>query len=232
MGAQVSWWMGSSNTTHTPKMRAALDGFTVTAYRCPSTQLPKFRDISNARMMVGSYVMIAGSNLHDSTDRRGANGGHCSSGGMFPGSVARRFGECSDGTSNTFMLCEQSHWIANQKNTFRTAFETSGPWMGVKNSRLPAGDGTWSMTGSHDTSGVNTDMRCYGMTTLRDGPNPRGTASYMNAVSCNTPLSSAHPGGVQSVLADGAVRFLTDNINLNTLKWLADRDDGAAIGDF
>jgi hypothetical protein len=151
---------------------------------------------------------------------------------MFPGSVARRFGECSDGTSNTFMLCEQSNWIAGQKNNFRTAFETSGPWMGVKNSRLPAGDGTWSMTGAHDTSGINTDMRCYGMTTLRDGPNPRGTASYMNAVSCNTPLSSAHPGGVQAVLADGSVRFLTDNVNLVTMKNLADRDDGNTIGDF
>jgi hypothetical protein len=75
-------------------------------------------------------------------------------------------------------------------------------------------------------------MRSYAMTTLRDAPNPRGTASYMGSVNCNTPLNSAHPGGVQSVLADGSVRFLTDNINLNTLKWLADRDDGAALGDF
>jgi hypothetical protein len=54
----------------------------------------------------------------------------------------------------------------------------------------------------------------------------------MNAVSCNTPLSSAHPGGVQAVLADGAVRFLTDNVNLVTMKNLADRDDGNTIGDF
>jgi hypothetical protein len=151
---------------------------------------------------------------------------------MFPGSVARRFGECTDGTSNTFMLCEQSNWIAGQKNNFRTAFETSGPWMGVKNSRLPSGDGTWSTSGGHDTSGTNTDMRSYAMTTVRDAPNPRGTASYMNAVCCNTPLSSAHPGGVQSVLADGAVRFIIDNVNLVTLKSLADRDDGNTIGDF
>jgi prepilin-type N-terminal cleavage/methylation domain-containing protein len=232
MGAQVSWWMGSSNTTHTPRMRAALDAYTVTAYRCPSSQLPKFRDINGARMMVGSYVLIAGSNLHDSTDRRGADGGHCSGGGIFPGSVARRFGEVTDGTSNTFMLCEQSNWVAGQINNFRTAFETSGPWMGVKNTRIPSGDGTWSITGAHDTATVGADMRSYAMTTIRDAPNPRGVANYMGAVRCNTPLSSAHPGGVQSVLADGSVRYVTDNINLTTLKYLADRDDGNAIGDF
>jgi prepilin-type N-terminal cleavage/methylation domain-containing protein len=232
MGAQVSWWMGSSNATHTPKMRAALDAFLVNGYRCPSSQFPKFRDIAGARMMVPGYVMIAGSNQHDSTDRRGVNGGHCSGGGIFPGSVARRFGEVTDGTSNTFMLCEQSNWIAGRKNEFRTAFETSGPWMGVKNYRIPSGDGTWSVTGAHDSNTLNADMRSYAMTTVRDAPNPKGVAAYTGAVNCNTPLSSAHPGGVQAVLADGSVRFVTDNINLLTLKNLADRDDGNAIGDF
>jgi Protein of unknown function (DUF1559) len=232
MGSQVSWWMGSANTTHTPKMRAALDGYMINAYRCPSSQFPKFRDVADSRQMVPGYVMIAGSNLHDSTDRRGANGGHCSAGGIFPGNIARRFGEVTDGTSNTMMLGEQSNWVANQKGTFRTAFEPSGPWMGVKNSRLPAGDGTWSSTGAHDTGALNTDMRSYAMTTLRDAPNPKGTAAYMGNVNCNTPLVSAHPGGVESVLADGSVRFLTDAINLSTYKNLADRDDGNPLGDF
>jgi hypothetical protein len=232
MGAQVSWWMGSSNATHTPRMREALDAFTVNAYRCPSSQFPKFRDIAGARMMVPSYVMIAGSNLHETTDRRGQNGGHCSGGGMFPGSVARRFAEATDGTSSTLMLCEQSNWVANQKNSFRTAFETSGPWMGVKNNRLPNGDGTWSSIGSHDANVLLADMRSYAMTTLRDAPNPKGAAAYMGAVNCNTPLTAAHPGGVQSVLADGSVRYLSEVIDITTLKRLGDRDDGAAVGDF
>jgi len=232
MGSQVSWWMGSANTTHTPKMRAALDGYQVNAYRCPSSLMPKFREVAGARMMVPAYVLIAGSNNHDSTDRSGPNGGHCSGGGIFPGNVARRFGEVTDGTSNTMMLGEQSNWVANQKGTFRTAFETSGPWMGIKNSRIPAGNGTWSVTGTHDTNGTNTDMRSYAMTTVRDAPNPKGTANYMNAVMCNTPLASAHPSGVNVVLADGSVRFITDAINITTYKSLADRDDGLTLGDF
>jgi hypothetical protein len=37
---------------------------------------------------------------------------------------------------------------------------------------------------------------------------------------------------VQIVLADGSVRFVTNNIDLTTYKRLADRDDGNTIGDF
>jgi prepilin-type N-terminal cleavage/methylation domain-containing protein len=231
MGTQTGYWMGSANVK-TQLIKPILNGYVVGAYRCPSTLMPKFQDVAEVRMMVPSYPMIAGSNLHDSTDHNGPNGSHCSAGGLFPGNIARRFAEASDGTSNTLMVGEQSHWIANQKNNFRTGFSTSGPWMGVKNSRLPSGNGTWSTTGTHDASPSATDMRSFSMTTIRDAPNPKGTATYMNNVMCNTPLSSAHPGGVQSVLADGAVRFLTDNIDLATLKHLADRDDGASLGDF
>jgi hypothetical protein len=232
MGAQVSWWMGSSNATHTPLMRAALNGYAVKAYRCPSSIMPRFRDVNGAQIMVGSYVLIAGSNNHETTDRNGPNGGHCSGGGIFPGSIARRFAEISDGTSNTMMLGEQSHWVANQINNFRTAFDTSGPWMGLKNARLPAGNGTWSVTGAHDANTVNADMRAYALTTIRDAPNPKGAANYMNNVMCNTPLTSAHGAGINVVLGDGSVRFVTDSINITTYKSLADKDDGQALGDF
>jgi prepilin-type processing-associated H-X9-DG protein len=194
--------------------------------------MPMFQTVVDARLMVPSYAMIAGSNLHQSTDHNGQNGGHCSAGGLFTGNYPRRFAEASDGTSNTMMVGEQSDWVLAQKNNFRTAFEPSGPWMGVKNARIPNGDGTWSVTGSHDANTLQADMRSYAMTTIRDAPNPKGTASYMGNVNCNTPLTSAHPNGVQIALADGSVRFLTNNIDLTTYKNLADRDDGNAIGDY
>ena len=230
-GANVSYWMGSSNA-NTPKIRAALDGYIIKGYRCPSSIMTKFRIVVDANLMVPSYAMIAGSNLHQTTDHNGQNGGHCSAGGLFTGNFPRRFAEATDGTSNTMMCGEQSDWVAGQKNNFRIAFEDSGPWMGVKSNRIPNGDGTWSASGGHDANGLNTDMRSYAMTTLRDAPNPRGTASYMGNVNCNTPLTSAHPNGVQIVLADGSVRYVTNNIDLVTYKNLADRDDGNSIGDF
>jgi prepilin-type N-terminal cleavage/methylation domain-containing protein len=233
-GTQTGFWMDSANA-NTQRIRPILNGHVVNAYRCPSTLMPRFRSVSaieQASLMVAAYTNIAGSNLHPTTDHNGPNGAHCSAGGIFPGSIARRLAEVSDGTSNTMMLGEQSNWIAGQKNTFRTSFSASGPWMGIKNPRLPNGDGTWSATGTHTASPSDTDMRSFAMTTLRDPPNPKGVATYMNEVMCNTPLASAHPGGVQCALADGSVRFIPDVINITTYKLLADRDDGQAIGDF
>jgi prepilin-type N-terminal cleavage/methylation domain-containing protein len=230
-GTAVSYWLESSNP-NTPRIRAAFDGQVIKAYRCPSSIMDRFRPVADARLMVASYAMIAGSNLHESTDHNGQNAGHCSAGGLFTGNYARRLAEATDGTSSTMMCGEQSNWVAGQRTNFWNAFDASGPWMGVSNSRIPKGDGTWSVTGSHNASGQNQDMRSFGMTTVRDAPNPKGTAPYMRNVNCNTPLTSAHPSGVQIVLADGATRFVTDNIDLTTYKRLADRDDGNAIGDF
>jgi hypothetical protein len=48
----------------------------------------------------------------------------------------------------------------------------------------------------------------------------------------NNPLMSYHTGGIQILLSDGAVRFLSENINLETLKQLATRDDGQVMGEY
>jgi prepilin-type N-terminal cleavage/methylation domain-containing protein len=233
-GSNAVYWMDSP-TAGTAKIRPMLNNHMVTTYRCPSTPLPKWRDVSAvepARLMVGHYTNIAGSNLHQSTDHNGQNGGHCSAGGVITGNYPRRFAEITDGTSNTMMMGEQSNWVAGIRDVWRTSFSASGPWMGSKNPRIPNGDGTWSETGVHASSPGPQDMRSFAFTTIRDAPNPTGVASYMNEVMCNTPLASAHPGGVQAALADGSVRWIPTNINLLTFKYLADRDDGNPLGDF
>ena len=50
-GNNVSYWMGSSNA-NTPLIRAALDGYIIKGYRCPSSQMPKFQTVVDARLMV------------------------------------------------------------------------------------------------------------------------------------------------------------------------------------
>ena len=48
----------------------------------------------------------------------------------------------------------------------------------------------------------------------------------------NHPLSSGHSGGVHALLLDGSVRFINDNINLDTLKYLGARNDAKNVGEY
>lgn len=233
-GGQTNYWLGST-AANSALVREILNGVQVPAYRCPSSPMDRFRGVGGSNQMVASYVLIAGSVNHRTTDRTGWTGSGnpwCSAGGLFPGSVAYGFQDMIDGSSNTMIVSEQSNWIARNTGNFRTAFSTSGPWMGIKNRRLPRGDGTWSETGTHATGPSNQDMRSYAFTTLRESPNPNTLAAFQSNNACNTPLSSAHPGGVQMLLGDGSVRFISDTINLETYFNLADRDDGNVLGDF
>ncbi|MES2791178.1 MAG: DUF1559 domain-containing protein [Planctomycetota bacterium] len=45
-------------------------------------------------------------------------------------------------------------------------------------------------------------------------------------------IASNHVGGAHVVLADGGVRFLSDNINFATLNYLGGKSDGNVIGEF
>jgi prepilin-type processing-associated H-X9-DG protein len=49
---------------------------------------------------------------------------------------------------------------------------------------------------------------------------------------CGRPLQSPHVGGAFLLFADGHVGFGKEDMDLQTLKNLANRDDGKVVGDF
>ncbi len=235
-----TWWMGTATTPEAEfdRKRALCQLLRPKIWRCPSSNLPQTQPLTVAttgsqwEFQWASYVALAGSTNHRTTDRTSPSGtAYHSSGGAFPGSLAVKLGDFSDGLSNTVVVGEQSAYLqGNTQN--RTAMPNSGPWMGTKNSRLPNGNGTWSTTGMHDASGTNdTDGRCFNVTTVRQTPNPPVTASWQLTPHCNTPLSSAHSGGVNALRGDGSVTFLQNSINLLTLQNLVDRNDGNVVSD-
>ena len=237
-GSTTNYWLGSP-TTNTNLIRPFFDGTRFPYFRCPSSPHPDIQTIAVAgqpsvNMMWHSYAVIAGSNAHRSTDKLVRNGHH-SQGGIFPGSIAFPIGAVTDGTSNTMSIAEQSGWVKNFDGTtnltLRTAAATDGGFiMGIKNPRLPNGDGTWARGGVFDTAGNgDQDLRCYTMTTIREAPNARGANPWSARQECNTVINSAHTGGVQVVLVDGSVHFVSDSIELATWRNLADKDDGNVV---
>jgi prepilin-type N-terminal cleavage/methylation domain-containing protein len=230
-----TWWMGTSTTpvADFDRKRAICSAWRPKIWRCPSSSLPELQTENSPsgqwQFLWGSYVVLAGSSNHSSTDRTTPTGSaHHSSGGAFSGSEGRTMSTIIDGTSNTFIVGEQSAYLkGNTQN--RTAMPPSGPTMGVKNSRAPKGNGTWSVTGAHDANGIDTDCRCFNLTTVRQAPNPPVTANWQLSPNCNTPLASAHPGGVVMLRCDGSVSFIQNSISLPTLQNLVDVDDGQAV---
>jgi prepilin-type N-terminal cleavage/methylation domain-containing protein len=237
-GDSTNYWFGS-NTTNTNLIRPIFGASRFGVYRCPSSAHPETVRIAVSgqtpfEFMWPSYVMIAGSDIHPSTDNFARQSRH-SSGGIFPGSISYKMADISDGTSNTMMISEQSGFVRRLNGTIitdlRTAASLQGSFpMGSKNPRIPAGNNSWSSTGSHGTGGNGSqDIRCYGMTTVRQSPNAKGTNPFSARQQCNTVLNSEHPAGVQAVFADGSVHFIPDTIDLFTLKNLADKNDGNVV---
>ncbi len=240
MNNGTQWWGGSvSAAANDVAFRDKITDVFLESLWCPSNFRERLKTngvTPNGPFMETSYIGIAGSNNHPTTDKTSWTNNHCSAGGMFVGSRSIRFRDVTDGLSNTMILGEQSDNIYLTNGTVQVNWDAvgAGIWMGSKNIRVPDGDGTYSSTGTHSSAGASTtDCRSYLITTIRQAPNANGNnGAYAGANTCNTRLTSPHRGGVQVALADGGVRFVGDSINLGTYKNLADRDDGNPLGEF
>ena len=137
-----------------------------------------------------------------------------------------RIDDCRDGTSNTMILGEASDW----------AYTVTGPRTHID----PSWGHGWAMGTSWNGTigdGISTGgpmERAFNLTAIRY---PVGTRVYeLPGVGTNhgpnNPLVSAHPGGTQTCLTDASARFLSETLNLETLKFLADRNDKNPVPEF
>jgi prepilin-type N-terminal cleavage/methylation domain-containing protein len=193
--------------------------FVVPGYLCPSSALTLFDTAPGGNADKGLNIHYVGNQGAaqpvpgpDSTagTRDCGHGWSCNN-GLLCVNETFNLAAATDGTSNTFLVEEQSSTV-NKVNRTSNYY---GGWFGARNQ------------GCVSCSSCS-DLWQTGTTCLRFAPNSNivqtgaTDTSYRN----NTIINSNHPGGVNSVLADGAVRYLPNTSDFVTLKRLACRYDG------
>ncbi|HZN32964.1 MAG TPA: DUF1559 domain-containing protein [Pirellulaceae bacterium] len=121
--------------------------------------------------------------------------------GLFEVNSRIRLAEVTDGTSNTILVGENSRHVQSLGSRFRN-------WMrGADYNSNQNSAGTDHICGCRNIQlGINT-------------PTPALSTTFNDIA-----MASHHPNGANFVLCDGAVKFLTQNIELGNYKALASRD--------
>jgi type II secretory pathway pseudopilin PulG len=193
-----------------------------------------------------NYAVSLGSNLGYSFPAGGSQ--ELQNNGLFSRRVANRFGEVTDGLSNTIMLGE--FLVADNTNTLYTFpgdMVRNIPWPSttvtdyVKPSRAlldqyavscqagiadhtSAAGQTWAAPSQYDS-----------MFNTIAPPNWKGPTCHWCA-GCGKgdsggvfPARSKHPGGAMHALGDGSVRFFSETVDLTVYQALGTRNGGESV---
>jgi prepilin-type N-terminal cleavage/methylation domain-containing protein len=236
----TSNWRSNTGVTGTNLYTAS-----ISAFQCPSSQFParykaatsNITDLiynGTSAVEVMDYVGISGAATSAFADPFGRSN-QCSSGlnsvcgafcrnGMLTVET-RKMKDCIDGTSSTIIVAEQSGAV----NGAEISAQRQGGWHGLVNGKTTEIDmGTLTLVspGRNDwyIGGVTTVVQLPNWYWVSGAPGP-----YNYTGGNNTLINSFHPGGINVLLTDGAVRFMAENIGLTTLQQLCVKDDGQSV---
>lgn len=152
--------------------------------------------------------------------------------------MSTKISDVRDGTSNTMLLTE----LAGREQTYvkgRPVSQVTAAWPDIGYVGRVYGNGNWSSpwnTFRHQgatNDGLWVSGPCgINCNNLRVGPSS-AAQSQQGLTSSGGTYYSFHPGGAQTLLCDGSVRFLNENISAPTLVSLMSRDEGdGPLGEF
>ena len=235
-----SIWRSDQSITGTRLYTASIP-----AFQCPSSQFPARYTANTANLFlmngtnaveVMDYVGISGAATTGFADPFGRSN-QCASGlnagcGTFcrNGMLTveqRKMKDCTDGTSSTIIVAEQS----GQVNGAEISAQRQGGWVGLVNGKASEID----MSTLALVSPGRSDWYIGGVTTVVQRPNwfwvAGGVSPYSYTGGNNTMINSFHSNGINVLMTDAAVRFMTENISVAALQRLCVKDDGQPIGE-
>jgi prepilin-type N-terminal cleavage/methylation domain-containing protein len=135
-----------------------------------------------------------------------------------PDVYPRNLAKLTDGSSNTMAVGEHSSYTIRDSDKAqvdaRSTSWAGGAWGNGPGNHAWLG---WSLAITVPRYGINYNGPGYGHDIPYGG---------------HTGLRSNHTGGAQALLADGAVRFLSENMSFDTLLALSNGQDGTVVGEF
>jgi prepilin-type N-terminal cleavage/methylation domain-containing protein/prepilin-type processing-associated H-X9-DG protein len=200
----------------------------IKTYQCPSSPEKQRGNIYHIEFTNGDFFDDMGILMYSAISGSNRDGNLCSTRGCFYFGSKTKLTEISDGTSNTLLVGETSGLTQGEVlNAFGSTSDNVASWnIGDQNGPTgqcrPGRDFRWTLRtiaypimGPYFWCGYDkTSPLWVGQCAIP--PGQIGTAS----------LKSGHTGGVNVLLGDGSVHFLSSSTDLITLQNLADRADG------
>jgi prepilin-type N-terminal cleavage/methylation domain-containing protein len=200
-----------------------LQNLVIPIWKCPSQVVPDTQPAAwvtwwtNNNHQVGSYIGVMGA-YPDPAGRTGVilasnYGGWWSNNGMLLANEQTTLASCTDGTSNTIIVAEQSGRIGTQD--IRNGYYT--PW------------GSCTFPGKINNPG-SSDIWGMGLTCVAYQINSKTTAAGSDtSYKGNSIINSEHSGGVMTLRTDGSVQFVPNSIDFAMFQRMCVRDDGLVI---
>jgi prepilin-type processing-associated H-X9-DG protein len=229
-------WQFSNNSGYTNSNNLPLvNNVRIKTYACPSSPYPDFAvggrtTPRNIQLMSTSYTGIAGSVISTAAGGvyNASNAGQTSDNGiLYAGSQVTLVG-IVDGTSNTWMVGEDSDHLRNATGQPITSGYNRGYGSSENNYGWTMGHGyPANQTGWKN----NQDGRIFNCTAVKYQINQRNvgtssTTNLRNDAGANFPLKSAHSGGVNILRADGSIRFFSNSTPLADIHAFCTRSGG------